>query len=255
MKVITLSNEKGGVGKTTLATHVAAGLAIRGARVLLIDADAQANATMSFGLEKEPGFYNLLGGKAKWRNILRNIPPEFYEMPNQQSEGYLLILPGNNQTAHIQSAVQDAYALYKRLNELKDAIDFVVIDTSPTPSLLHGAIYLATDAVLYPTLCETFSLQGLVETMQNVAGAPGKEIATLGIVPNMYRSKTVEHSENLTMLREKFGELVWTPITQSIVWSEATAMRRPVFALAPDNRAATEALSVVDHVQEAIENV
>ena len=70
MKIVTLLNEKGGVGKTTLATHLAAGLAIRGKRVILVDADPQGHATIAFGLSKEPGFYDLIVRNAPFQKVL-----------------------------------------------------------------------------------------------------------------------------------------------------------------------------------------
>src|SRR5690606_712602 len=107
MKVITLSNEKGGVGKTTMATHVAAGLAVRGKRVLLIDADAQANATTGFGLDEEPGFYDLLVRHAKWNEVLRVLTPEAYEPPDVKSKGLLAVLPGNGETQLIAQKIDN----------------------------------------------------------------------------------------------------------------------------------------------------
>jgi chromosome partitioning protein len=255
MKVITLSNEKGGVGKSTISMHLAAGLAILGRRVLLIDADAQANATVGLGLQKEPGFYELLVRNARWQNVLKVLPPEVYEPPQMSSKGLLAVLPGNNETQLIQHKIQDAFAIVKRIAELKDNLDYVIIDTSPTPSLLHGAIYLATDGVLYPTLCETFSLQGLIETMDNVKGAPGKEISTLGIIPNMYRGKTVEHTENLAELKKEFGDLVWDPLALRITWSEANTMRKTVFAIAPESAASEDAWRIVQRAEKVLNHV
>lgn len=253
MKVITLSNEKGGVGKTTLALHLAAGMAIKGQRVMIIDADAQANATAGLGLNEEPGFYDLLVRGAGWRDVVRVLPADMYESETEKSRGLLAIVPGNGETQLIAQKIDDAYALSDRLRELGNSIDIVIIDTSPTPSLLHGAIYLATDAILYPTLCETFSLQGLVKTMKhrdrfakNRERLTGQTIHTLGIVPMMYRAKTVEHSENLKELERQFGKMVWKPLPLRITWSEAAALRRPIFNVAPTSSAAQDAWTVVN---------
>lgn len=262
MKVITLSNEKGGVGKTTLAIHLAAGMAVRGARVLLVDADAQANATAGFGMKEEPGVYDLLVRDASWNDVLRVLPAELYEPPDVKAKGMLAVLPGNGETQLIAQKIDDAYAIYERFQELRNAMDYIVVDTSPTPSMLHGAIYIATDAILYPTLCETFSLQGLVKTLmtrkrfaENRQKMLGRSIKTLGIVPMMYRHKTVEHSENLDALREQFGALVWHPVPLRITWSEANTMRRTVFNIDPHSRAAADAWKVIDRALTEIVNV
>lgn len=256
--VITLACEKGGTGKTTLAVTLAAGLAIRGLRVLLMDADAQGHATFGLGLKNEPGFYDLLVRDAEWKSVLRVVQPEIYEPPDQKSRGLLVVVPGNTETQFVAQKVDNAYIVAERLNELEQHIDVVIIDTSPTPSLLHGAIYLATDALLYPTLCETFSLNGLVSTIKNQQrfsqqrrNAIGREITSIGIAPTMYRHKTVEHSENLAQLRERYGDLVWSPLPMRITWSEAVTMRRSVFAIAPHSAAANEAWDVVTSATEA----
>lgn len=262
MKVISLLNEKGGVGKTTLAMHLAAGLAVRGFRALLIDADAQANATAGLGLREEPGFYDLLVRDAEWNDVLRILPQESYEPPNQKSTGRLMVLPGNGETQLIAQKIDDAFAIFDRITELQEHVDVVIFDTSPTPSLLHGAIYLATDAILYPTLCESFSLQGLMKTMQhqqsfaqNRQKQTGRPIHTLGVVPMMFRPKTVEHSENLADLKRQFGQRVWDPLPLRITWSEANTMRRPVFNVAPHTAAAADAWRVIDRAITEMVNV
>lgn len=262
MKVLALANEKGGVGKTTLALHLAAGLAIEGYRVLLVDADAQGHATFGLGMKPEPGFYDLLVRDAKWTDVLRVVQPEAYEPPDRKSRGFLVALPGNVETGLIAQRIDNAFAIHERLEEMSDELDYAIFDTSPTPSLLHGSIYLATDGIIYPTLCETYSLQGLMSTLRNREtfesqrrNAIGRPIQVLGIVPTMYRPKTVEHNENFGQLRQRFGDKVWQPIPMRITWSEAAALRRPVFAIFPESAAAAEAWGVVKATQEATQHV
>src|SRR5690349_6791367 len=145
MKVISLINEKGGVGKTTLAAHIAAGLAIRRYRVVLADAAPQGHATLSLGLRKERGLYDLVGRDAPFKDVLRLVPPDVYGIPGAAHKGELYVIPSNAETRNIANTISDPFTADDRLTELEDLIDIVVFDTSPTPSLLHGAIYLATD--------------------------------------------------------------------------------------------------------------
>jgi chromosome partitioning protein len=262
MKVITLANEKGGVGKTTQSVHLAAGLAIQGHRVLLVDADAQGHATFALGLKNEPCFYDLLVRGAEWKDVLRIVSPETYEPPTEKSKGALAVLPGNNETGFIAQKMDNSLIIYSRLEEVANYFDIVIFDTSPTPSLLHGIIYLATDAIVYPTICETFSLNGLVSTVRNLEAfsvqrerVTGRGIVNAGIIPNLYRGKTVEHEENLKMLKQRFGDLVMDPVSMSIVWSEAAGLRRPVFAVAPQSGAAREAWQIIGRIQQVLAHV
>lgn len=263
MKVITLLNEKGGVGKTTLATHLAAGLAARGYRVVLVDADPQGHATVMCGLAKEPGLYDLLVREAPFRDVLRFVPPEQYHPDGSPAgDGQLFVIPSNVETRNIANSISDTFAVNDRLRELEPAFDYVIFDTSPTPSLLHGSIYLATDSIIYPTKCEYLSFDGLSESINHRQAAQAYrdkwnlgDITVMGIVPTMFRTQTVEHSENLNVLKKRFGQLVWPPIMQRTIWAEAATMRRPVFAIAPETKAASEAWQLVSRVEEATINV
>ena len=251
MHVITLLNEKGGVGKTTLATHIAAGLAIKGHRVVLVDADPQGHAADMFGLEAEPGLYNLLVRKAAFKDVLRILPPEVYEPPNAPATGMLALIPSNIETRMISESISNVFAVRQRLAELEGLFDVVVFDTSPTPSLLHGSIYLATDGIIYPTELAKLSFTSLVDSFahrelfaQTKEGMGYGSIATLGIVPTKARMRTIEHQENYRMLREQFGESVWPPLKLSVAWEEAAMQQRTVFSYAPTSDAAAEAWRV-----------
>jgi chromosome partitioning protein len=262
MKIITLLNEKGGVGKTTLATHIAAGLSVKGLRVVLVDADPQGHATVALGLQKEAGLYDLLVRDAAFKSVMRFIPPKSYQIGSQPVAGQLFVVPSNVETRNIANTISDSFAVSERFHELDDTVDVVIFDTSPTPSLLHGSIYIATDAVLYPTTCEYLSFDGLVESIKHRQAAESHRkqwglhnINVLGIVPTMYRTKTIEHTENLRQLQSQFGDLVWEPIPQRTIWAEAAAIRRPVFSFAPESKAAEDAWTLVNRVQEAVTSV
>lgn len=259
MKVLTLLNEKGGVGKTTLATHIATGLAVRGMRIILVDADPQGHATVALGLQREPGLYNLLVREESFRDILRPVPASVYQLPNQKSKGQLYVVAGNHETRAIPLMTSDGLIVLKRFAELKSYVDVVIFDTSPTPSLLHASIYMATSAIIYPTECEFLSLDGLkMSLMHKDSIQPTRDqwgldaIDVMGIVPMKYRASTVLHAHNLETLQRHYGDKVWQPLTLGTIWGEASQSRRPVFHLAPESKAAHEMWHVVDKVQEGI---
>jgi chromosome partitioning protein len=263
--VLTLANEKGGVGKTTCAITLAAGMAARGMRVLLVDADAQGHATFGLGLKPEPGFYDLLVREGEWSKLLRLLPVERYTMPgtvHSKHSGLLAVLPGNVETQFIAGKVDQLDIISERLAELEGHLDVVIFDTSPTPSLLHGVIYLATDALLYPTELETFSLNGLLSTIRNHErfrqsrqSMFGKDIAFGGIIPTKFRRQTVEHGANLEALQKKFGERVWSPVADRITWPEAAEKRLPVYSHAPGTPAAADAWEMIDRAMGMVSHV
>ncbi|NJL93943.1 MAG: ParA family protein [Anaerolineae bacterium] len=249
MSVITLLNEKGGVGKTTLASVIAAGLTTYNQRVLLVDADPQGHATLALGVEKAPCLYDLLIRDAAWRDCLRPVP-------NYQS---FFVLPGNIETRGIPLHLNDPWKLETRLKQLKDLIDVIIVDTPPTPSLFHASIYMATDYIIHPTACEFFSFTGLQDSVAHVREFSQRRqqwglepIKTLGIVPTMYDGRTLEHAENLKLLQEQYGDLVWEPVPKRIIWAEAATAGLPVFVYAPATEAAREAISLVERVYKGV---
>lgn len=261
MKTISVLNEKGGVGKTTVAIHLAAGLAIRGHRVLLVDADAQGHASIAFGFEKEPSFYDFLVRESPFRNVIKSVSPARYALPDESIEvaGTLALIPSNAETRNIASSINDGALFRNRLAKLQTVFDYVIIDTAPTPSLLHAMILLATDYVIVPTKCERWSFDGLIESirhlqrtnmMRKTAGLPDVQI--MGIVPTLYRARTVEHSENLKELRAHYGDTVWKEIPQRTIWAEVTGFYRSMFSVAPTSKASADMWALIDHVEEYV---
>ncbi len=259
MKIITLLNEKGGVGKTTLATHIAAGLAIKGYRVILADADPQGHATVALGANRAPGLYDLLVRDASFRDVLVTIPTNRYQIPGHDVTGALYVVPSNEETRAIPLMTSDTLVVLNRFKELENTVDVVIFDTSPTPSLLHGSIYLASHAIVYPTECEYLSLDGLAQSfkhrdmVQPLRDQQGLgKLDIMGIIPTKYRASTLLHASNLERLQKAFGEKVWTPLALATIWGEASSQRRPVFNLAPESKAAAEVWHIVERVQENI---
>lgn len=258
MKIITLVNEKGGVGKTTCATHIAAGLAATGQRVLLVDADAQGHATISFGLPKEPGLYDLLVRDAEFKTVLRSVPP-LRVASEIVGQGALYLLPSNVETRNIASGVGDDLLLFaERFAELDKLIDVVVVDTSPTPSLLHGLIYVATDYLIYPTELENLSIDGLAESIRHKGKANALRLAkglepitVLGIQPTMYK-KTDVHDYNLQILLKEFKQAVWPAIPQRTVWAERAEAKQTVWTYKPKSKATAEAWAMVERAAKGI---
>lgn len=249
MKVISLVNEKGGVAKTALATHLAAALAILGKRVLMIDTDSQGHTSIAFGMEKTGGLYDLIVRQIAWKDVIKVVPPaQYFEGGIETSKGSLFLLPGDLQTRGIAENITDAYALHDRLQEVAPIFDYVILDTAPNPSKLQLMIFAATDYLLIPTRLEWFGFDGVARSMQNKKafdqfrmsrGLLPTELA--GIVPTMFKKKTLEHTENLKLLQEQFGAKVYTPIHDRVIWAESNHARKSLFSYQPKSMAAKDA--------------
>lgn len=267
VKVLTFLNEKGGVGKTTMAATIAAGLAIKGYRVLMIDADPQGHLSIAFGAKKQHSLYDLLVRDAEFNEagIVYQISPSVYLPAGMQSNGKLFLVPGNRETRLIAQALDsEPMAVRDKMNELRsaDVVDVVVFDTSPTPSALHALIFLATHYIIHPTETTFLSLDGLKASHESVKSYSAKKkelglepIELIGIIPTKFRPKTLEHQEKFTMLREAFKEYVWHPMPQSVVWEEAMARRLSIFSYVPDHPVVLDAWKVVEMTERKIFNV
>lgn len=254
MKVLTLLNEKGGVGKTTSAVHIAAGLAIKGQRVLLIDSDPQGHATTRLGMKEFPGLYELLVRDARWEQVLFTVKPERWAGGHEvRGNGQIAILPSNIETRLIPMALGDDITLFKeRMEGLGNHFDTVVIDTPPTPSLLHTMIYLATDMIVYPVQCQLLALDGLgksirhIEKMNQSRESLGMSAATFGgVLPTMFDGRTGAHQGGMGKLEQTFGGDVLPPLRNLTAWREAEFAKRTIFAYAPGSAAEADMWSVI----------
>lgn len=262
MKVIVLLNEKGGVGKTTVSRHIAAGLAMKGHRVIFIDADAQGNATTLFNVPKSSGVYDLIIRDATWKNTLVGVAPSVYA-DTKDVPGEIYLLPSNVETGLIPMATSQTLLLAERLEELQGWADYVIVDTNPAPSMLHAMIFAAANYVIYPTKCEYLSLSGVADTRHHMQEINEQkrlyrmpEVKLLGIQPTMYDSRTKAHDYGLGLLCNEFGRKVWPALPTRTLWRdiEYAQHTKTVFNYkTEDYRAKAEVLQQVWALVERVE--
>jgi chromosome partitioning protein len=251
---ISVSNQKGGTSKSTLCSTLAAWLARLGYKVLMVDMDPQGHLSSLTGTPKADGIFELLTLGKALHEVIIPIDAAYHE-----GEGWLGLLPGYNktQTAAIDMQIQghDYGLLDRTLAPLRDGMDFILFDNSPTVSLFTPSILMASDYVLIPTRMMTLDLNGVDEIVQIMANLARLHTAKLlGIVPTQTTPQTKEYRLQMMDLKEKYGELVWDDCqtTLSTVWAEASAVARPVFVYHPEHQATQQAQALGRKVLEMI---
>ncbi len=250
MTTIAIANQKGGVGKTTLAVHLAVHLAAQGRRVALVDCDPQGNASswLLGGDTTQDGLFQLLLVGRPAVTLARDVPGWGFHL-----------LPGNPRTGEafvfLAATAKPFDAVAQLLRPLAAEVDTLLLDTMPSKGAGFREVLFAADWVLVPTQLERLSLEGvafLAQTCQELARERGRGPRLLGIVPNLVRRRTGEHQAQLAELVAAFGPAVWPPIPLSVRVAEACAYGTTVFAHAPRDPAAV-ALRLIG--QRLIENL
>ncbi len=244
MKIITVCNLKGGVGKTTTVINLGHELARRGKDVLLVDFDPQAHTGTALGLRSEPGAFYLstMGtGQAETTFIKQFV--------RQTGRERLSLILGDLTTNAAQIMVQAQNA---PMNIIRAALerfrcsggpDYVIMDTAPSVGgILERAVW-AADLVIVPSSCEylsTNSVRKMMEMMATMARDKAWNGALLGVLPTMYHDQIREHRAALDDLRKVFGERVLPPIHRAAVLAECPGESKTIFEKAPDSRSAAE---------------
>lgn len=224
---ILLVNQKGGVGKTTTSVNLAACLAAKKKRVLLVDCDPQGNATSGYGIQKselDGTIYDVLINGQGIDDVL------------QKTEYRVDVVPANIELAgaevELVAAISRETRLKKALDAVRERYDFIIIDCPPSLGLLTLNSLAAADAVLMPIQCEFYALEGvsqLMNTIRLVRDNLNPALAIEGVVMTMYDSRTKLAADVVAEVRKNFGDIVYrTLIPRTVRLSEAPSYGQPI---------------------------
>lgn len=246
--VIAIANQKGGVGKTTTALNLAAGLARLGYESLLVDLDPQSNSSLSF-----LDLRDIHASVYDW--LVDNTISNDQVVYHTSFKG-LDILPSRINLAKFESQMAgqfDApYRVKDRLEGLRHRYKFVILDTPPTLGLITVNALVAASHVLIPIQSSYFALEGtddLLETVEKIKARPNPSLRLLGVLVTLYDKRTTLSKDIYKQITEVFGMQVFrTTISKSVRLEESPAYKEPIFTFAPESSGAREYERLVQEV-------
>jgi len=238
MRIFCIANQKGGVGKTTTTVNLAAGLALTGRRVLLVDLDPQGNATMGSGIDKralDPTVYDVLLETTPISVARRHSPKGGYD-----------VLGANRELAGAEVELVELDHREKRLKlalrAVKDDYDFVLIDCPPSLSMLTLNGLCAAHGVIVPMQCEYFALEGLsdlVNTIKQVHANLNTDLEIIGLLRVMFDPRITLQQQVSDQLKTHFGDKVFnTVIPRNVRLAEAPSYGQPGVTFDPASKGA-----------------
>ena len=252
--IITIANQKGGVGKTTTAINLSAALAHRGKKTLLIDLDPQANSTIAFFAASEIG--------PSMFEVLSDSRLEMAKVIKPTKDPRLFVAPGRLALAKLEQVLAGQFdAPYK----LKDALtpvlrefEYVLLDTPPSLGILTVNAMVASTHLLVPIQAAYFAIEGtddLLETYERIRARPNPALKVLGVVITLFDRRTNISRDTQGQIRSVFGEVLFkTRIGKNVRLEESPAYKETIFTFAPKSPGAADykklAAEVIQRVEE-----
>ena len=249
-KIISLLNHKGGVGKTTSAINIGAGMAVLGKRVLLIDLDPQANLSLSLGIPRQrETIYEALRGESEL-------------VPYNVKEGMDVVMSTLDLSGAEMELINEAgreFILRELFEPIKNEYDFIIIDCPPSLGLLTLNALTSSDYVYIPLQTEFLALQGLAKIKQvidKVRFRLNKKLEIGGVIATMYDHRKVLNRDVVDTIKKYFGHKVFnTLIRDNVSLAEAPAQRKDIFGYNDKSKGAKDYLALCKEILERTEAV
>ena len=236
-KIVSIANQKGGVGKTTTSINLSTILAKKGKKVLMIDADPQGNASSGVGVDKEveESVYDILIGDTEIKDVvIKTNIKNLYVCPSN------INLAGAE--VELASVMSREYRLKEKLDEVKDEYDYIIIDCPPSLGLITLNAFTASDSVLIPVQCEYYALEGLgqlINTINLVKKHLNKNIDIEGALLTMYDARTNLSNQVVKEVKKYFNDKVYkNVIPRNVKLSEAPSYGMPISIYDPRSKGA-----------------
>lgn len=240
-QVLAVFNHKGGTGKTTTSVQIAAGLADKGARVLLVDTDGQGNVATSLALSSERSLYHVIVMGLSLEQAVIEARPNLDVLPsNETLAAAELYLAGQKRRDRV---------LAQRLERARELYDYVIVDCSPSLSLMNQNALAFADAVLCPVACDYLSLVGVrqvLRTIKQVNRILGHAVTLWGVLPTQFDTRARICREALETLRQNFGDVCLSPVHYVSRVKEAPSVGKTLFEYAPTSTATEDYWRVVE---------